>query len=373
MRGRAAVETAEWHVVVVDEAGRVLEGAQLVAVRAGGRLEGFGSTTWLDAEPGVWTLIVRSEGLPVWRDEVEVASGERTTTRIQLGQGIRVDGSVQDQGGVHCAGYIVGFVPDGGAAPTVPSRWLEFPHTRTRGDGQFTALLPEGTYRLFVGYGGKVLFEESSARALAIGRPERVDVTLPSPTRLLIEVSDPPGHVRESAHGVTVYREATLLALDRPPRPRGSTESLGRASREVDFQADAETAAEHAAADDRIERATEESNSVEAQRARALREAVVPEGWAKARSGFCSVEGRLLLERMPVHEELRFAVYRAPEAFRVEGSAFLEPGSRTVVRLTLPPALPADAPPRTEPRTVVAEIESIAPPDSEAEVGAVWR
>ncbi|MCP3917708.1 MAG: hypothetical protein GY711_19360 [bacterium] len=55
----------------------------------------------------------------------------------------------------------------------------------------------------------------------------------------------------------------------------------------------------------------------------ARRRMVVPAGWRTARSGFTDTSGNLVLELLPVDEELRFAASRGQEAFRVVGSVAL--------------------------------------------------
>lgn len=370
-RGALASGTTTWSVAVVDEQGLPLPDSRVVAVGPGGRREATGGAAWSPVEPGTWTLVVSAEGRPVWRRDVEVREREENRTVVQLTRGVRITGIVRDQAGRTGAGRIVAFVPGGGRAPEVPSRWLELPHTRTRDDGRFTMLLPEpGEWRLFVGWGGEVAVEEPAPTRLEPGGPSFAEVTVPAPTRLVVEVRDAPGVDAPVPHGVSVYRDAARIAEERAARPRPLRPPGPDAlADELDDDARAESEAEAA----HLAEVEERMKDPEEQRRRALRMAVVPEGWAKEKSGICGANGRIVFERLPVAEELRFAVARGTDAFAVDGAAYIGPGEEVLVRIEVPPPLPADAPLPDAPRRVLAEVLLTSASRDLPPSGVSWR
>ncbi|QDV09194.1 hypothetical protein Poly30_47510 [Planctomycetes bacterium Poly30] len=360
-----------WSVKAIDGEGKPLHDARIQASRGGAVLEATGRAEWSDVAPGNWTLVATADERPVWRREIEIEFGQNHTTIIQLTMGVQIDGRVRDTAGRDQAGRIVGFVPRGERAPELPIRWLELPHARTTADGRFSLLLPdEGNWRLFVGWGGQIAFEEAAPQTLTVGGKSYVEVTVAAPTRLIVEVEDEPGVDVAIAHGVTVYRDAERLATERasarlsPPQPPPVAPLTSVEDEESKLERET------------VERHEEEvrlrESDPEAERLRALRMGVVPSGWAKAKSGFCGLNGRIEFERLPVDEELRFAVSRSPEAFAVDGSAYITAGAEVIVKIELPPPLPSDAPPLTAPRRVSALVMPSTPGSSETP-GAVWR
>ena len=364
------VETT-WSVRVVDGDGSPLQDARIQASKGPSTMETTGQAEWSGVSPGTWTLVVTASALPVWRQEVEIAAGAAHTTIAELLPGVPVEGLVRDTEGRLQPGRIVGFVPGGERAPVLPARWLGLPHTRTAADGRFSLLLPEeGDWRLFVGWGGEVAFEEPAPTRLRAGGEGFVDVVVAAPTRLVVEVVDAPGVVSGTAHGVSVYREAQRLAADRAakrmPRPPIQPSSPVVTGKDDESLLEEETVKRH---EQEVER---KASSPEEVRLRALRMAVVPNGWAKAKSGFCGANGRIEFERLPVDEELRFAVSRPPEAFAVDGSVHVPAGTEVRVKIELPAPRAESAPALAQPRRVTASIEPVTPGSTKAP-GATWR
>lgn len=326
---------------------------------------------WAEPSAGTWTLEVEADTFPRWSREVAIVADATTRTRVVLGELHRLEGRVSDSYGDPRKHHLVGFVPDGAHAPTSPSEWLKLPHARTDLAGRFLAELPQGgRWRAFVGYSGKVLFEDTHVVELTEQGPFAVDLVVPAPTRLLIEAHEPPGHGTDVPIGVSVYRLAEVLDRERPLPPQITTNTLP----DLDDPAlDEETRAEL--------RASIAANAAPlddaARAALAYRLSVVPTGWRMDRSSILDAQRRLLLEFLPVGEELRFAVARGAEVFRVEGSAWLVDSSPTRVRLDLPAPLPPGVSPgvgaASAPRAVRATVEAVNLPRSPLAVGATWR
>jgi len=326
---------------------------------------------WTEPVAGTWVLEVESEAFPRWSREVVVVAEHTTRTRVVLGEPHRLQGRVFDSYGDPRMHHFVGFVRDGAAAPTSPSDWLLLPHARTDVAGRFLAELPQGgRWRAFVGYSGKVLFEDTRVVEPREQGPFEVDFVVQAPTRLLLEAHEPPGLGTDVPIGVSVYRLAEILDRERPLPPQVTTDVLP----DLDDPAlDEDTRAELTAAV-----ASQKKPLDDAERAAlAYRQTVVPAGWRMDRSSILDAQRRLLLEFLPVGEELRFAVSRGAEVFRVEGSAWLVDSPPTRVRLDLPAPLPPDVTPGVGAagalRTVRASVEPVKLRRAPLAVGATWR
>lgn len=360
-----------WLVEVVAADGSTPRDVRLHARLGEKDLRAEGRASWAEPSAGTWTLEVQAEDFPRWSRDVVVVADATTRTRVVLGEPHRLEGRVLDSYGDPRKHHLVGFVRDGAAAPISPSEWLALPHARTDLAGRFLAELPQGgRWRTFVGYSGKVLFEDSRVVEFTEQGPFQVELVVQAPTRLLIEAHEPPGHGTDVPIGVSVYRLAELLDRERPLPPQVTTDELP----DLDDPAlDEDTRAELTAAV-----AAQSKPLDDAERAAlAYRLSVVPPGWRMDRSSILDAQRRLLLEFLPVGEELRFAVSRGAEVFRVEGSAWLVDSPPTRVRLDLPAPLPPDVTPGVgaagSPRTVRASVEPVRLPRAPIPVGATWR
>lgn len=277
-----------------------------------------------------------------------------------------VTGRVRDSYGDPRLHHIIAFVPNGERAPTRPQEWLALPHARSDRAGEFVARLPgPGRYRVFVGYSGRVLLEDTRVVELGPGGPNQLEIVIPAPTRLLIEVHEPPGLAPTPPYGVSVYRESAALDLERPLPPQVTTDALPDLD---DPTLDEETRAELRMAIEHQSRVLTADERAALER----RQRVVPTGWRMDRSAVCDVEGRLLLEFLPLGEELRFAASRGGEAFRIEGSAWLGPAAPTRVRIDLPPPLAAEETLGAEPREARATVTPVELRREPLEIGVTW-
>jgi hypothetical protein len=372
-RGRMDIgpRATAWLVEVVAADGSTLRDVRLRARCGDEALDAEGRASWAEPSAGTWTLDVEAEAFPRWSREVVVVADTTTRTRVVMGEPHRLAGRVLDSYGDPRKHHLVGFVRAGAAAPTSPREWLELPHARTDVAGRFLAELPRGgRWRVFVGYSGKVLFEDTGVVELTEKGPFEVELVVPAPTRLLIEAHEPPGLGTDVPIGVSVYRLAEVLDRERPLPPQITTDELPDLE---DPALDEDTRAELTAAV-----AAQSQPLDDAERAAlAYRLSVVPPGWRMDRSSILDAERRLLLEFLPVGEELRFAVSRGAEVFRVEGSAWLVDSPPTRVRLDLPAPLPPDVTPGVGAagamRTVRATVEPVKLRRAPLAVGATWR
>ena len=279
---------------------------------------------------------------------------------------IVVTGTLRDSYGDPRRHHLVAILQGAGPPPSRPVEWMSLPHARTDLLGEFVLHPPApGSYRLFVGYGGRITFEADRMTHLASGEAAHVDIVMAAPSRLLIEVHDPPGAVPTPPYSVTIYRESSMLDSERPLPPQTSEFTLPDLD---DPSIDNEMREELRVA---IElQAIEMTPEQRAAMARRLQ--VVPKGWRMDRSAVLDSQRHLLFEFLPVGEELRFAVSRAGEAFQVDGSAWLDGRLPTRVRIDLP-ASPADGENTDErPRSARATVSPVALPRTPLEPGCTW-
>lgn len=382
-RFNLAIERRTWSVQVIDEKGQPLNGAQITAARGGQRLEATDLALWEEPLPGDWVLTVASPGLPVWKKSIDVATSVSTKTTVQLAKGVLISGRVRYADDGRCDGRFVGFVPKGERAPLAASKWLELPHARTDRDGRFQLLLPEsGSYRAFVGWGGNVLFEESRPQSHAPGGFSYLDVVLPAPTRLVVEVKEAETGRGRGGLGVSLYRRKELMEAELQAK-RTAMGVVPRAQRPLHTAPSAppstlttlteEEQAEANAAEEARARAEERAKDPDERRRRALRMAVVPEGYGRSMSGATNQHGRIIFENVATGEELRFALGRGTEAFAVTLSAWLDEGDQARLEAEIPAAMPQDAPMLDAPRTATASLQVAPHATSGAEPGARWR
>jgi len=297
---------------------------------------------------------------------VVLVAGRATRTQVVLGAPHAITDRVRDSYGDPRRQHIVCFVPGAAPLPASAREWTALPHGRTDFAGRFQTELPrQGDWRVFVGYSGKVLFEDARAVTFSDAGPFEVELVVQAPTRLLIEAHEPDGARSELPIGVTVYRKAEVMDRERPLPPQvapGPLPDLSDPSLDEDTRAELTLAVE----------AETRPQTAEERAALAYRLQVVPEGWRMDRSSLLSAERRLLLEFLPAHEELRFAVSRGAEVFRVVDSAFLREAPPTRVTLHLPPATPEGAAPPDTPAALRALVEPVALPREPLPVGARW-
>lgn len=329
-------------------------------------LEARGAAAWTSPRAGTWTLEVSLPPHPTWRRDVVVLPNHPTHTRVLLGEPHVVRGTVRDSYGDPRMHHMVAFVEGDAPVPTRPEEWLPLPHGRTDRNGQFVAELPRrGRWRAFVGFSGKVLFEDARPVEFTEAGPFEVSIVLQAPTRLLIEAHEPKGRETSLPVGVTVYRRAAILDVERPLPPQITSNEYPDPD---DPNLDPDTAAElRLAIEHETRPRTAEDIAQQEHRAK-----VVPEGWRMDRSSVMSAQRQLLLEFLPVGEELRFAMSRGTEVFRVEGSAFLVDSPPTRVRIDLPAPAPEGAPLPPEPPSVPALVTPVQLPREPLEVGATW-
>lgn len=338
-RNAVASRPSTWTVSVLVNGESQAADARLVAERLGDAVDAEGPeggesnvlkadsrAHWQGVEPGFWSLAVHAKGYPAWRRTVSLAPGEHKRTVVRLGLPATVIGTVLDADGAPCAQHFVGFVKESGEAPRSPIKWLSLPHSRTGPGGGFRAELPEpGRYRLFVGYGGRVLLEDDAIVDLEPGVERRVDVVIPSATRLVLAAQEANGVLLSVPYGVSVYRLSSLLDLERPPVPTPE--------RTVPDPTDPSLSEEERG---EMVRAIEAEKMTVDPAELARRRSVVPKGWRVDRSALLGPDGTLVLSHLPVGEELRFAARRGSEVFRVEGSASVHPGATVRVTLKFP-------------------------------------
>ncbi len=376
--GRAAAApragAADWQITVVDGTGAPVRDATVRAAHADGASEGLeaatdaaGAVSFAASAAGSWALTVTAPRWPAFERTVQLVAGQTTRTRVVLGAPHTLAGRVRDSYGDPRRQHIVCFVPGDTPLPTSARDWTALPHGRTDLAGNFRVELPErGDWRAFVGYSGKVLFEDQQSVTFTDAGPFEVELVVQAPTRLLIEAHEPDGARSDLPIGVTVYRKSELLDRERPLPPQvepGPLPDLDDPSLDEDTRAELTLAVE----------AETRPQTAEERAALAYRLQVVPEGWRMDRSSLLSAERRLLLEFLPAHEELRFAVSRGPEVFRVLDSAFLNESPPTRVTLYLPPAPPAGQPLPTAPEGLRALVEPVTLPREPLPVGATWR
>jgi len=362
--GVRAARAKSWRVEVVDGEGTPLDEVSLQATLGAEVLEATGAVDWPEPTAGTWQLEVRSSSHPTWLRTVLVPADRATVTRVTLGIPHALAGQVFDSYGDPRRHHFVGFVPNGGRAPQSPSEWLELPHGRTDLAGRFTGTVPrQGRWRLFVGFGGRVMFEDERLVEFTEKGPFDVEIVVQAPTRLLLEAHEPGGLNSGLPVGVSVYRRKDILDRERPLPPQIHDDSLPDLD---DPSLDEESRLELAAA-------------IEAQQApvdeavMAYRMSVVPAGWRVDRSSLLDAQRRLLLEFLPANEELRFAVSRGAEVFFVEGSAFVPETPPLRVRFDLPAPLEPGVLPGATPGAIRATSEPVVLPRAVREVGATWR
>ncbi|MEZ6016274.1 MAG: carboxypeptidase-like regulatory domain-containing protein [Planctomycetota bacterium] len=356
-----------WTVEVVDNKGQAVPEASVRAQMGEAVLAGTGGATWPEPAAGTWTLTVEAAPFPTWQRAVIVLAERPTVTRIVLGEPHTLEGRVRDSYGDPRRYHIIGFVPDNGPVPTSPTEWMKLPNGRTDASGHFMAQLPHrGRWRAFVGFSGKVMYEDPQPVEFTDAGPFQVEFVVQAPTRLLIEAHEPPGATTELPIGVSVYRSAAILDLERPLPPQLRSDAapdLDDPTLDEEMREEMRAAWEH-------ERAPMSDSDRAALAYRAL---VVPDGWRMDRSSILDAQRRLLLEFLPVDEELRFAVSRGAEVFRVDGSAWLSASPPVRVRIDLPAANASGAaPPAGPPPVVHATITPVQLPRAPLPVGATW-
>lgn len=365
-RAQVATTCDLWRVLVQDTDGEPVPAARLEARLDGKLMEATGSAAWTGVVPGQWDLIVRSDAHTQWRRPVRVDSGPEKRTVVTLGASFVVRGVVRDSEGAPCQHRLVGFVRQGSPFPERPRAWLAQPHGRTDGGGAFEATLPEeGPYEVFVGFGGRIVLHEPVATALTPDGPSRVSIVVPASTRLVVRVEEEDGSPPRHDYGVSIFRTNESLDRERPIPPTPPTQPLPDPDDPaLDDDARAEAIAEIEAAK-RVLTPADLANI-------ARRQSVKHEGWRTDRSAMLGESAELFLERMPAGEELRFAVARGREPFRVEGGAWLVEGRSNSVVIALPPEDPDADELDTSVRTVQLRVVPMTPQVDRLDVGVVW-
>lgn len=350
-----------WVVEVRHAEGRAVDAARIVARWGDDRLEGEGERTeWSAPRPGAWMLTVTLDGEPAWTRRIVVPETGELRTIATLGGEATVVGTLRDEFGDPKAQHLIGFVPEGRPAPEDPREWLLLPHARSGGGGGFRATLPgAGSYRMFVGWGGDVVHEDAAPRELEPLTTAYVEVTLPVPTRVVLEAREADGGEPRPPYAVTIYRAEAILDREKPrpemppegplPDPDDPGLSEDERSELVAQLADLQRPYDRDAALRRI--------------------SVRPEGFRRDRSAILGPDGTLELTGLPVGETLRFAAARVTEPFRVEGSATVDPLQTTRFVITFPAG---DGSP-TEVRSARLDVTLDAPRERRHAVGSVWR
>lgn len=269
---------------------------------------------------------------------------------------IQISGRVRDTHGEPKDQHLVGLYPAASPPPASPAEWLALPHARTDARGAFLAELPSaGDWRLFVGFGGKVLIEDHAAHHVTHAAPGIASVVVPAAARLEVRVEDAltVGGARPAARRtVSVYRSPSTAEAERratftaPTGPRDFGPHF-------DNQGFDESAPEPNAP-------PRPALSPLVQRLHELRPTAAPSDSLVVFSALVGRDGRVVFENAPVGQALRFAASQDDEAFHVEGAVQLAEGAHAIVRLALPAPLPEDGPLPTALRSVPLQHEPSA-------------
>ena len=329
-------------------------------------LSGVGDMRWEAPLAGTWELAVKIRGVEKARRQVLIRAQKVTRTVVNLDALITIEGLVRNVFGAPCPSYFVGFVPDGGSAPTSPREWLDLPHTRCDSRGKFSMQLPHaGTYRAFAGYGGRVLVEDRDARKL-LDTPSRfMTLTVPVPTHLTIRAQELGGGILPTSYTVSVYRRKEIMDMIKPipsmPKDRPDVDP-NDPSLDDDEREELLTSIEFKKMDQALDFA-----------ALKRRRSVVPKGWRVDRSGALGAAGTLTLTGLPEGEELRFAASRDGEPFHVSGAGAVDPLLPTEMILTFPAPLPEGTAAPAKARSVSVTTRLGEGQQVVAQPGVAWR
>lgn len=370
------VASARWLIDVVDASGAAIPDAALRAFleltpqASAPLLDGRGRAEWADVLPGTYRLEVDAPGHPTVVRAVTLDPGETRRTVVQVGAPCSVRGRVRDTRGRARASHLVVFLQPSQAVPPATDL-LALPHATTDASGAFALDVPQGgAWRLAVVYGGAVLYEEARATQLGPDGPRQADVVVEAATRLVLSVEGEP--LVGAVEALSLYRLGTPLELARREELRRRMEALAASGSPEPAPDDPEAAEELRRAREG-ELAADSDPATRALRARQqhwLR--VVPEGWVRVQSTVVPERRVLVLEGLPPDTELRVALRRGDEVFRVTPSLLLPPAADQAARLVPPAPVPAEEVPTDSFRA--AELLLEAPSAAPALVpGVTWQ
>ena len=368
LRPRSTASLATWSVVVVDPDGAALDQASIKAHCQREERRATGNADWTAVTAGTWQLSVEADGFAPHLSRVALTNSETTRTIVQMGLPCAVAGRVRDTREEPLKDYLVIFLQPDQQAPTKANEFRSLPHAVTDRDGYFEIVLPkEGPWRPIVVYGGRVLLEAERHEQLFNGPTRFAEIVIPASSRLVTFFKGDTGTEQQPALlAFSVYRRPNAEDLAKEQALEVRRASIVAVEPDM---SDPDTAEEVRRA---IEHEDDPVRLAQIEKQKNWRRAA-PAGWKSIGSSVVP-EGRVIVfDRLPYDTELRFALRRDNEVFRVAQPAFLPYGGIVHATLELPDSSAADPDPAAPLRLCPIYFESPEGGLATLSEGVDWR
>lgn len=187
--------SAELELVVVDGDGRKFETVKITLVTpAGEQIERTEPGLLMDLEPGVWTVVARSQSLLPAQVAIELTNGRRRRVVLELLNYMRISGRLLNDHGEPLVREPIFLLASGEPHPPSNSTALARTSGTTATRGEFHMRVPgPGAYRFSVGPPGTARWQQPEAFQLGLTGPRYAEIIIPSEGRLVVRMAQGSG------------------------------------------------------------------------------------------------------------------------------------------------------------------------------------